>query len=89
MNLKISTLLTECISFFRNINLLFASAVLAFGLLQVTIADAFPGDLDRSFGQNGTVQLSTQNFDILRANVLQPDGKIIAVGAKADAPAFC
>ncbi|HEX9928603.1 MAG TPA: FG-GAP-like repeat-containing protein [Pyrinomonadaceae bacterium] len=86
MNQKNSSLLAEYASFFRNVNLFSAFVVLACCMSQATIAEAFPGDLDRTFGRNGKAQLQLGNLDSLRAAALQPDGKIIAVGFSFGAP---
>ena len=58
-------------------------AALLVGLVVPAAAQAAPGDLDPSFSGDGKQTTDFVGFSWARATVLQPDGKIVAVGQDA------
>ncbi|MGW5457378.1 calcium-binding protein [Streptomyces sp. NPDC003996] len=61
-----------------------AATVLALVLALPGTAAAAPGDLDPTFGGNGTVLTDIGGDDSANDVAVQPDGKIVSVGASAD-----
>ena len=58
-------------------------------LATVTFAQAQPGTLDFSFGNEGIVtSVITEGFNMARAIAVQPDGKIIAAGHTGFSPNY-
>lgn len=61
-----------------------AAAVLALVLALPGAAAAAPGGLDAAFGGDGTVLTGIADDDRAEDTVVQPDGKIVSVGASVD-----
>jgi uncharacterized delta-60 repeat protein len=72
------------------VNVLAAAALAAVLLLAPASAQAAPGSLDPTFGNGGIVttafgNVAFGNVDEAHGVLLQPDGKIVAVGASSAA----
>jgi len=68
----------------KRLGLAILPAVVVMGLIFVLAARAAPGDLDPGFGDGGVVVTDLRGGDDhIRDIVIQPDGKIVAAGAKS------